>query len=39
MDHLITNDSSLIGPCDVIPVEAQNPRFLLVGYRSPDLLD
>ena len=32
MDH-ITNDTSLIGPCDVIPVEAQNPRFPVVGHR------
>ena len=30
MDH-ITNDTSLIGPCDVIPVGAQNPRFPVVG--------
>ena len=32
MDH-ITNDTSLIGPCDVIPVGAQNPRFPVVGHR------
>ena len=31
MDH-ITNDTSLIGPCDVIPVGAQNPRFPVVGH-------
>ena len=33
MDH-ITNDTSLIGPCDVIPVGAQNPRFPVVGHRE-----
>ena len=33
MDH-ITNDTSLIGPCDVIPVGAQNPRFPVVGHRA-----
>ena len=33
MDH-ITNDTSLIGPCDVIPVGAQNPRFPVVGHRG-----
>ena len=33
MDH-ITNDTSLIGPCDVIPVGAQNPRFQVVGHRN-----
>ena len=33
MDH-ITNDTSLIGPCDVIPVGARNPRFPIVGHRS-----
>ena len=32
MDH-ITNDTSLIEPCDVIPVGAQNPRFPVVGHR------
>ena len=32
MDY-ITNDMSLIGPCDVIPVGAQNPRFPVVGHR------
>ena len=32
MDH-ITNDTSLIGPCDVIPVGAQNPRFPVVGSQ------
>ena len=36
MDH-ITNDTSLIGPCDVIPVGAQNPRFPVVGHRSVQL--
>ena len=33
MDH-ITNDTSLIGPCDVIPVGAQNLRFQVVGHRN-----
>ena len=33
MDH-ITNDTSLIGPCDVIPVGAQNLRFPVVGHRN-----
>ena len=33
MDH-ITNDTSLIGPCDVIPVGAQNQRFPVVGHHS-----
>ena len=37
MDH-ITNDTSLIGPCDVIPVGAQNPRFPVVGHRTEVLL-
>ena len=37
MDH-ITNDTSLIGPCDVIPVGAQNPRFPVVGHRSHPIL-
>ena len=32
MDH-ITNYTSLIGPCDVIPMGAQNPRFPVVGHR------
>ena len=32
MDH-ITNDTSLIGPCDVIPEGTQNPRFPVVGHR------
>ena len=32
MDH-ITNYTSLIGPSDVIPVGAQNPRFPVVGHR------
>ena len=32
MDH-ITNDTSLIGPCDLIPVGTRNPRFLVVGHR------
>ena len=32
MDH-ITNDTSLIGPCDVIPVGAHNLRFPVVGHR------
>ena len=32
MDH-IPNDTSLIGPSDVIPVGAQNPRFPVVGHR------
>ena len=32
MDH-ITNNTSLIGPSDVIPVGAQNPRFPVVGHR------
>ena len=32
MDH-ITNDTSLIGPCDMIPVGALNERFLVVGHR------
>ena len=38
MDH-ITNDTSLIGPCDVIPVGAQNPRFPVVGYRFYVIID
>ena len=33
MDH-ITNNTSLIGPSDVIPVGAQNPRFPVVGHRN-----
>ena len=33
MDH-ITNDTSLIGPCDVIPVGTQNLRFPVVGHRK-----
>ena len=32
MDH-ITNDTSLIGPCDVIPVGGRNERFPVVGHR------
>ena len=36
MDH-ITNNTSLIVPCDVIPVGAQNPRFPVVGHRAPML--
>ena len=32
MDH-ITNDTSLIRPCDMIPVGAQSPRFPVVGHR------
>ena len=30
----ITNYTSLIVPCDVIPVRAQNPRFPVVGHRK-----
>ena len=33
MDH-ITNDTSLIGPCDVIPVGGRNERFPVVGHRE-----
>ena len=33
MDH-ITNDTSLIGPRDEIPVEAGNERFLVFGHRN-----
>ena len=36
MDH-ITNDTSLIGPCDVIPVHCGSPESEVPSGRSPDI--